>query len=97
MGGHGTVSQEARIKTLSLILALFLIGGNSMAHNQIEEVHFSNGKSFNLVTEIVDGSVIPGAVSGCGYKVSKAMGKIFKIEIIDTSCPDNQIWEDMGL
>ena len=59
----------------------------------IEKINFSNGKSFNLVTFIVDGFEIENGVAGCAYKISKAMGKVLKIEIVDTSCPDRQIWE----
>ena len=70
---------------------------NKIAIDNIEEVHFSNGKSFNLVTSIIDGSEIKDGSCGCKYKVSKAMGVVFKIEILDTSCPDKKIgWEPKG-
>ena len=57
-----------------------------------EDVSFSSGQVLNLMTQIVDGSEIverdgTTAFKGKKYKISRAMGCIYKIEIMDPSDP----------
>ena len=57
-----------------------------------KDIKFSNGDTLNLMTQIIDGSQIVEEDGSTGwkgkkYEVSRAMGCIYKIEIVDPRDP----------